>query len=164
MQSLLLEVASYSVSTLYNFTNNYRLMNYSEYIVLLIQDFAVIGLILFYKNRLSDRKTIAYTGIYAIVLLLFWANILPKSILAFLIVSFDINLILNNVFFFNCTFLIFNLSHYVYQWVLHQKSCSLLKSSVKKMQHQLVWSHGSLVGSQILHASTQSWLTPKTFY
>ncbi|CAO1372866.1 unnamed protein product [Diamesa serratosioi] len=85
LQSLLLEVASYSVSTLYNFTNNYRLMNYSEYIVLLIQDFAVIGLILYYKNRLGDRKTIGCTVIYAIILFLFWSNILPKSILAFLI-------------------------------------------------------------------------------
>jgi len=86
LKSLTIEIVSYSVSTLYNFTNNYKMLNYFEYIILLVQDFMVVGIVLFYRKEIN-RKTLQFTALYAAVVALFAFAILPNSILTFCIVS-----------------------------------------------------------------------------
>lgn len=81
-----IEVISYSVSTLYNFTNGYRLMNYFEYVILIIQDYILIVIVLFYRQQITT-KTIAVFISYALVVALYAGEILPKSMLTFCIVS-----------------------------------------------------------------------------
>lgn len=86
MGSLAIEVISYAISTLYNFTNNYRLMNYFEYIILLIQDYILIVIVLFYRKQINTAAVVAFVS-YGFVVLMFIENTFPKSILTFLIVS-----------------------------------------------------------------------------
>lgn len=86
LKSLTIEVISYSVSTLYNFTNSYRLMNYFEYVILIVQDYALIAIVLFYRRDLN-RKTLIISAGYAFVVCLFALGLLPKNILTLLIVS-----------------------------------------------------------------------------
>lgn len=86
LKSLTIEVCSYSVSTLYNFTNQYRLINYFEYIILIIQNYMLIAIVLFYRRQINSR-TAAFTAVYVAVVALFAFSVLPKNILTLLIVS-----------------------------------------------------------------------------
>jgi hypothetical protein len=88
MKGLIIETVSYTISTLYNFTNGYRMMNYFEYIILLAQNYALIVIVLFYRKQIN-QKFLVTVGIYAIVATLFVLHILPKSILTLLIVSLN---------------------------------------------------------------------------
>ena len=85
MKGLIIETVSYTISTLYNYTNDYRLMNYFEYVILLIQNYALIFIVLFYRKQINQKFLMA-VGIYVFVALLFSTSILPKSILTLLIV------------------------------------------------------------------------------
>lgn len=78
MKSLAIETISYSVSTLYNFTNEYRLMNYCEYLILIAQNYALILLVLFYRREINQKTLLAFLG-YASVVALFAFGILPKG-------------------------------------------------------------------------------------
>lgn len=90
LKSLTIEVISYSVSTLYNYTNEYRLMNYFEYIILIIQDYLLVAIVLFYRREIN-RKTVGIFLAYAFIVSLFATGILPKNILTLLIVSLQIS-------------------------------------------------------------------------
>lgn len=85
LKSLTIEVISYSVSTLYNFTNGYRLMNYFEYIILLIQDYILVVIVLFYRKQITTKTLIVF-GSYAFFVFMFAGNVFPKSVLTFFIV------------------------------------------------------------------------------
>lgn len=86
MKGLVIETVSYTVSTLYNFTNGYRILNYFEYIILLAQNYMLIVIVLFYRKQIN-QKFLGSAAVYALVAFLFASYILPKSILTFLIVS-----------------------------------------------------------------------------
>lgn len=86
LKSLTIEVMSYTVSMLYNFTNQYRLMNYFEYVILIVQNYILIAIVLFYRRQINT-KTIIIVVAYFSLLTLFGASILPKSILLLLLVS-----------------------------------------------------------------------------
>lgn len=83
---MICEVISYSVSTLYNFTNNYRWTNYFEYVILIVQDYILIAIVLFYRREFS-RNNAAIVVCYALVMAIFGFSFLPKNILTLLIVS-----------------------------------------------------------------------------
>lgn len=87
LKSLTIEVISYSVSTLYNFTNEYRWINYFEYVILIVQDYFLIAIVLFYRLEIN-KKTVAVFVAYSCVVSLFASGIAPKNLLTFLIVSF----------------------------------------------------------------------------
>lgn len=86
LKSLTIEIVSYSVSMLYNFTNGYRLMNYFEYVVLIVQDYMLVAIVLYYRKSIT-QKAIGITAVYFLVLTLFGSSILPKNILTLCIVS-----------------------------------------------------------------------------
>lgn len=86
LKSLTIEVVSYSVSTLYNYTNQYRWTNYFEYVILIVQDYILIACVLFYRREIN-KKTLIITAVYTAVVSLFAFSILPKGILLYLIVS-----------------------------------------------------------------------------
>lgn len=86
LKSLTIEVISYSVSALYNFTNQYRLMNYFEYIILIVQNYILVAIVLFFRKQINTKTVIIVVTYYSLVFL-FGMSILPKSILTLLIVS-----------------------------------------------------------------------------
>lgn len=61
-------------------------MNYFEYVILLVQDYILVAIVMFYRRQLNT-KTVLITVSYFIVASLFAASIFPKSILTFMIVS-----------------------------------------------------------------------------
>lgn len=91
LKALVIETISYTVSTLYNFTNGYRILNYFEYIILLGQNYLLILIILFYRKQIN-QKFLVTVIIYSIIGFLFSMHILPKAILTFLIVRLISNL------------------------------------------------------------------------
>lgn len=86
LKSLTIEVISYSVSTLYNFTNRYRWTNYFEYVILIVQDYILIICVLFYRREIN-RKTLIIFLAYSSIVSLFAFDILPNGLLTYLIVS-----------------------------------------------------------------------------
>lgn len=86
LKSLTIEVISYSVSALYNFTNQYRLMNYFEYIILIVQNYVLVAIVLFFRKQINTKTAIIVVAYFSFVFL-FGMSILPKSILTLLIVS-----------------------------------------------------------------------------
>lgn len=71
---------------LYNYCYGYSLLSYMEYPVLLIQEYILILLVLKYQRQLN-QMTYTIAGGYIFVVLLFGYQILPKFLLALLVVS-----------------------------------------------------------------------------
>lgn len=61
-------------------------MNYFEYVILIVQNYILIAIVLFYRRQINT-KTIIIVVAYFSLLALFGASILPKSILLLLLVS-----------------------------------------------------------------------------
>lgn len=71
---------------MYNYCYGYSLLSYMEYPVLLVQEYILIFMVLKYKRQLNQR-TYASAGGYIAVVLMFGYQILPKFMLALLVVS-----------------------------------------------------------------------------
>lgn len=84
--SLFLELFSYTVMMLYNYTYSYSLLSYLEYPILLVQEYILVGLVLHYKKKLDQNSFIAIGAYWAIVLL-FTYQICPRFLLAMAVVS-----------------------------------------------------------------------------
>lgn len=61
-------------------------MNYFEYIVLIVQDYLLVAIVLFYRQSIT-KKALIITSVYFTILTLFAMSILPKSILLLCLVS-----------------------------------------------------------------------------
>lgn len=83
MTGLLMETCSYTVSMLYNYVNSYAILNYLEYPILLVQEYALVYYVLLYKGLLGNAKM--YIGLYWAVFFLFALSVLPAWILVVLL-------------------------------------------------------------------------------
>ncbi|XP_025418378.1 uncharacterized protein LOC112689082 [Sipha flava] len=84
LTSLLLDVINLSTTTCYNYINNYSLMSYMEYPIILFQQYILIGTVLFYNKYLNVKVLILsamYIGLYSA----FIFELLPSTILTILI-------------------------------------------------------------------------------
>ncbi|KAF0766137.1 PQ-loop repeat-containing protein 3 [Aphis craccivora] len=84
LTSLLLDLINLSTTTCYNYTNNYSLMAYMEYPIILFQQYLLIGIVLYYNNRLNLKVfilSVLYIGIFSA----FVCKLLPSSILTILV-------------------------------------------------------------------------------
>jgi len=84
LTSLLLDLINLSTTTCYNYTNNYSLMSYMEYPIILLQQYILIGIVLFYNNRLNV-KVLILSVLYIGLLTAFVCELLPSSILTILV-------------------------------------------------------------------------------
>lgn len=75
---------------MYNYCYGYAMLSYMEYPVLLIQEYALIFLVLKYKGLLTNN-TYGITAAYFVTVLAFGYNILPKFLLAFLVVCWTLS-------------------------------------------------------------------------
>lgn len=85
VQSLLMEITGFSIMTLYNYTNQYSLMTYLEYPIILVQVYVMLYYVLKYKNLLSWPMLPVFTGVYTVAVLSFALGCLPKYILNYLV-------------------------------------------------------------------------------
>lgn len=86
--SLFLELFSYTIMMLYNYTYAYSLLSYLEYPILLVQEYVLVALVLKYKNMLNQNSFISI-GAYFAVVLLFAYQICPRFLLAMAVVSIN---------------------------------------------------------------------------
>jgi len=84
LTSLLLDLINLSTTTCYNYTNNYSLMSYMEYPIILVQQYILIGIVLLYNNRLNTISLISsllYIGFFGA----FFFELLSSTILTILV-------------------------------------------------------------------------------
>jgi len=81
---LLLELASYTTTTCYNYVNDYALLNYLEYPIIIVQEYILIFLVLKYKNALNTR-TYSLTALYFAIAVGFLSKVIPPPVLTFII-------------------------------------------------------------------------------
>lgn len=83
---------SYTIMCLYNYRNNYALLSYLEYPIILLQEFILIYLVLYYKSRLNSRSSFA-ACFYILISLCFFLGYFPRGVLTFLVVSLHCHVI-----------------------------------------------------------------------
>lgn len=83
LYALLLELTSYTIMTCYNYCNNYALLSYMEYPIILVQEIILIYLVLKYMGILGTNS-FALFGLYLGITGAFLSGLLPKWILSFL--------------------------------------------------------------------------------
>ncbi|BET00051.1 PQ loop repeat containing 3 [Nesidiocoris tenuis] len=82
--SLLMELASYSTTALYNYTNGYAILTYLEYPIIIAQEYVLIYLVLYHQD-LVGQKSILGSIAYALVVTGFLSRWIPPSVLTLLI-------------------------------------------------------------------------------
>lgn len=80
---LLLELTSYTVMASYNYVNNYSLLLYLEYPIILVQDYILMSLVLIYSNKINLWSFLTAI-IYIVISSCFLLEIIPKTILTLL--------------------------------------------------------------------------------
>ncbi|XP_053623965.1 solute carrier family 66 member 3 isoform X1 [Plodia interpunctella] len=85
LQAMVMEVFGFSIMTLYNYTNQYSLMTYLEYPIILVQVYVMFYLVLKYQNKLKMPIVPIGTMAYCLGVFGFVLNILPKEILSFIV-------------------------------------------------------------------------------
>lgn len=66
-----MDTLSYTITMSYNYCNEYSLLSYMEYPVLLVQNYVLIGLVLYYKRQIKQNAytlVSAYFGVTALLL------------------------------------------------------------------------------------------------
>ncbi|XP_073975193.1 solute carrier family 66 member 3 [Rhodnius prolixus] len=81
---LLMELSSYSVMASYNFVNGYALLSYLEYPIIIIQQYVLIYLVLFYQNLIGS-KAVAGALTYTLIVTSFLTKFIPSTILLFIV-------------------------------------------------------------------------------
>lgn len=86
VNGLLMELASYTVTMLYNFTNGYAFLSYLEYPILLVQEYVLVYFVLKYSSMLGQRAYL-WAGLYGILFFGFATGLIPSSVLMMLVVG-----------------------------------------------------------------------------
>ncbi|CAH0548094.1 unnamed protein product [Brassicogethes aeneus] len=81
---LLMELSSYTIMMSYNYRNNYALLSYMEYPIILFQELILIFFVLYYKSQLNIIS-VFISGIYFTIAGSFLIGIVPIGVLAFLV-------------------------------------------------------------------------------
>ncbi|ETN57944.1 hypothetical protein AND_010492 [Anopheles darlingi] len=84
VNGLLMELASYTVTMLYNFTNGYAFLSYLEYPILLVQEYVLVYFVLKYSSMLGQRAYL-WAGLYGVLFVGFATGLIPSSVLMMLV-------------------------------------------------------------------------------
>ncbi|XP_026500830.1 solute carrier family 66 member 3 [Vanessa tameamea] len=85
MQAMLMEITGFTIVTLYNYTNQYSVMTYLEYPIILLQVYVLLYYVLKFKGYLSAPVVPFLITAYFAIILSFVLEILPKEILSYLV-------------------------------------------------------------------------------
>ncbi|XP_046668885.1 solute carrier family 66 member 3 isoform X1 [Homalodisca vitripennis] len=81
---LLMELGSYTTTTCYNYVNGYALLSYMEYPIIIVQEYALIFLVLKYKHLFNTRTYVLIT-VYFVISLGFVSKVIPSPVLMYII-------------------------------------------------------------------------------
>ncbi|XP_059055344.1 solute carrier family 66 member 3-like [Achroia grisella] len=84
LQAILLEVSGFTIIALYNYTNQYTLITYLEYPIVLLQVYTMFYYVLKYKSMLHLPRVHICIFIYFSILAAFMTGLLPKVLLSYL--------------------------------------------------------------------------------
>ncbi|XP_047040863.1 solute carrier family 66 member 3 [Helicoverpa zea] len=85
VQALLMEIFGFSIMTLYNYTNDYGIMTYMEYPIILLQVYVMFYYVLKFKKMLCMSIVPITTIAYVSAVAAFAMGTLPKHILSYLV-------------------------------------------------------------------------------
>ncbi|XP_022832763.1 PQ-loop repeat-containing protein 3 [Spodoptera litura] len=85
IQAMLMEIFGFSIMTLYNFTNNYGIMTYLEYPIILLQVYVMFYYVLKFKKMLASSAVPLSTLAYFSAVIGFVTGALPKALLGYLV-------------------------------------------------------------------------------
>lgn len=74
----------------YNYVNEYALLSYMEYPIIILQEYILIYMVLKYKD-LFNTRTYLWTCLYFAATLGFILGVIPKYVLMYIIVSNEVN-------------------------------------------------------------------------
>ncbi|RZF48084.1 hypothetical protein LSTR_LSTR002150 [Laodelphax striatellus] len=81
---LLLELSSYTTTACYNFVNEYALLSYMEYPIIILQEFILIFFVLRYME-LINAKSVSIFVVYMTITCAFLSKLIPPSALTYMI-------------------------------------------------------------------------------
>lgn len=81
---------SFTIMTMYNYTSNYSVMTYLEYPIILVQVYVMLYYVLKYKCMLDMTIVPLLTATYFASIAGVLLEILPKTVVSYLVVSFMI--------------------------------------------------------------------------
>lgn len=84
IKAILMEIFGFSIMTLYNYTNNYSIMTYLEYPIILMQIYVMFYYVLKYKKMFEQPIVPITTMLYTCFVVGFAMGIFPKEILSYL--------------------------------------------------------------------------------
>lgn len=85
IQAMLMEVFGFTIMTLYSYTNNYSIMTYLEYPIILLQVYVMFYYVLKYKNMLALSAVPISAILYSVTIAAFVTGTIPKGILSYLV-------------------------------------------------------------------------------
>ncbi|XP_050360815.1 solute carrier family 66 member 3 isoform X1 [Nymphalis io] len=85
MQAMLMEITGFTIVTLYNYTNQYSVMTYLEYPIILLQVYVMLYYVLKFKGYLSTPIVPFVIVAYFASIFSFVFEILPREILSYLV-------------------------------------------------------------------------------
>ncbi|XP_046977267.1 solute carrier family 66 member 3 [Vanessa cardui] len=85
IQAMLMEITGFTIVTLYNYTNQYSVMTYLEYPIILLQIYVLLYYVLKFKGYLSAPVVPLLITAYFAAVLSFVVGILPREILSYLV-------------------------------------------------------------------------------
>ncbi|XP_045784995.1 solute carrier family 66 member 3 [Maniola jurtina] len=85
IQAMLMEITGFTIVTLYNYTNQYGVMTYLEYPIILLQVYVLLYYVLKFKRLLSAPIVSIITLLYVATIIGFALGVLPKEVLSYLV-------------------------------------------------------------------------------
>lgn len=123
-----LEVLRYAIMWMYNVCFGYSLISYMEYPLLLVQQTILFYFVLKF-NQLISVEIALFSLLLVITMLLFMTEMLPRVILAFLIVSIrHLHL-----------FVVHRSIRWIYKWISHFRAAILCAHSCHQSYHSTRW-------------------------
>ncbi|XP_072930834.1 solute carrier family 66 member 3 isoform X2 [Epargyreus clarus] len=84
-QAMLLEISGFTIMILYNYTNNYNVLTYLEYPIIIAQLYVLIYYVLKYNNLMNLPIVPLATAIYFATVFGFVLGIIPKEVLEYMV-------------------------------------------------------------------------------
>lgn len=85
LQAMIMEITGFTIMTLYNYTNNYSIMTYMEYPIILLQVYVLLYYVLKFKGYLSAPIVFFTSLAYFLTSIGFALGLLPKEILTYFV-------------------------------------------------------------------------------
>ncbi|CAH2103615.1 unnamed protein product [Euphydryas editha] len=85
LQAMLMEITGFTIVALYNFTNQYSVMTYLEYPIILLQIYVMLYYVMKFRGILSAPIVLLGTMMYFGTIFGFASELLPKEILSYLL-------------------------------------------------------------------------------